>query len=132
MIPKTLGACADKLFILKDQKRLLQMEIDSIAEEEKEIQEYLIKELPNNGSQGVMGKIAKVVIQRKDCPTPKDWDTIQKYILKTKDFTILQRRLGEASIKEQWEAKGKNGKPNYKAIPGIDNFEVLKVSLTKV
>lgn len=123
-IPKTLGGCADQLFKLKLRKGIIQQQIDAIEEEEKAIQEHLIRELPNNGSTGVVGLLAKVNVLRKVVPQVKDWDQLYKHILKTKDFSLLQRRVGETSWKEQTE----NGKP----IPGVEAFTAMKISLTKV
>lgn len=123
-IPKTLGGCADQLFKLKLKKGVIQQQIDAIEEEEREIQEHLIRELPNNGSTGVVGLLAKVNVLRKVVPQVRDWDLLYKHVLKSKDFSLLQRRVSEASWKEQTE--------NGKAIPGVESFVAMKISLTKV
>ena len=45
------------------------------------------------------------------------------HIRKTKDFSLLQRRLAAPAIKERWEAG--------KKVPGVEPFAILKVSVVK-
>ena len=56
-------------------------------------------------------------------PTVSNWDDFYKYVLKTKDFSLLERRPGKAAIKERWN--------DGKAVPGITRFPVDKLSFTK-
>lgn len=63
-------------------------------------------------------------------PTPdyqphiKDWEVFYKYILKTKDFSLLERRPGRAAIKERWE--------DGKEVPGVEKFPVYKLTRNEV
>lgn len=123
-LPKTLGACADRLHLIRDAKALLQKQIDELDEERKAIEAKLIEELPKSDAGGITGKLAKVVIIRDAVPQAEDWDAFYKYVLKTRDFSLLQRRLSTSAIAEQWEGG--------KKIPGVKAFQVVKVSVTKV
>jgi len=122
--PKELGAVADELFQLKEQRSRVQKLADLIEEREKALKAYVIETLPKSKSTGVSGQLATVTIVTKDIPTAKDWDKIYAFILKTKSFDLLQRRLAEGSVKERWE--------NDEAIPGVEHFNAVTVSVTKV
>ena len=93
MIPKTLGACADKLWQLREKRSQLQHQADTLEAEEKAIKEYLINNLPKSEADGVTGKVAKVLIKTRSVPSVKDWDSFYKHILKTGDFSLLARKV---------------------------------------
>ena len=122
--PKELGAVADELFQLKEQRGRVQKIADAIEEREKLLKAWVIDNLPKSKSTGVSGQLATVTIVTKDIPTAKDWDKIYAFILKHKSFDLLQRRLAEGSVKERWE--------NDETIPGIEHFNAVTVSVTKV
>lgn len=123
-VPKTLGACADALYKLKEQKTDLNRQITAIEEQEKLVKEHLIQNLPKDDARGVMGKLSKASIVTKVIPTANDWDAFYKYVLKKKDFSLMQRRLSEGAIRERWEAGEK--------LPGVEPFNVVTVSVTKL
>lgn len=121
--PKALGACADKLYEIRQKRLAMQKEVDEVEAEEKALKEYIINTLPKSDS-GAAGKVARVSIVTKDVPQVKDWDVFYKYVSRTKSFDLLQRRLSDAAVKERWE--------NKKDIPGVEAFTVVSVSLNKV
>lgn len=121
-IPRSLGACADRLFQIGKEKSKLNHDVEALREEEAAIKQHLINELPKDQAEGVTGKLANAVITRKRVPTVKDWAAFEKFIFKTKDLSLLQRRPSEAAISERWEAK--------EEVPGVEPFLVLGVSVT--
>lgn len=121
--PKSLGACADRLAELRDSRKGAQEIVDSIDAEEKALKAHIIDTMPK-GDTGASGKKFKVAVVVKEVPQVKDWEAFYKYVLKTKDFSLLQRRLGEAAVKERWEAN--------KPVPGVEAFKAVTVSLTKI
>jgi hypothetical protein len=123
-IPKTLGLCADKLLELREAKSALQKQIDGLEENEKALKDHLIENLSANDSTGVLGKRCRAAITVKTVATVKDWDQLYKLILKTKDFSLLQRRVGDAAVRERWEAG--------ETVAGVEPFLVKQVSVTKI
>lgn len=122
--PKQLGACADKLYELR-QKRLEQQKVvDAIEAEEKALKEHIINTLPKSEASGVAGKLARVTVVTKEVPQVEDWDAFYKFVKKTGQFDLMQRRLTDAAIKERWE--------NGKEIPGVKHFQAVTVSINKV
>ncbi len=122
--PKLLGACADRLYKLVEDRRVAQRKADEIEAEEKALKEYIINTLPKSQARGVAGRVARVMIDQKEVPSPKDWDKLYKHILKTKSFELLQRRLATQAVTERWEAG--------KEVPGVERFKVTTVSLSKL
>jgi len=122
--PKQLGACADKLFQLREKRLEMQKAVDEVEAEEKALKEHLINNLPKSEASGVAGKLARVTIVTKQIPQVKDWDLFYKHVKKTGEFELLQRRLTDSAIKERWE--------EGKKIPGVESFNAVTVSINKV
>ena len=123
-VPKTLGSCADRLYKLREQKLQLNAKIKKLDEESAEIKSYLIDHLSKDNARGVLGKLAKVKINLKVVPTVEDWGKFYGYILKTKSWALLQRRCNSGAFRELWE--------DGKDVPGVEQFNVKEVSITKL
>lgn len=122
--PKAMGACADKLFELRNKRLAMQKEVDIISAEESALKNYIIENLPKSEASGVSGKLARVTIVVKQIPQVKDWEAFYKYVKKTGSFDLMQKRLTDAAIKERWE--------DGKKIPGVESFNAVSVSINKV
>lgn len=122
--PKALGACADKLFELRNKRLAMQKDVDAVAAEETALKNHIIENLPKSEASGVAGKLARVTVVTKQIPQVKDWDAFYKYVKKTGSFDLMQKRLTDAAIKERWEAG--------KEIPGVEHFNAVSVSINKV
>lgn len=123
-MPKTLGACADLVFTLRQERLAAQKVVDEIGEREQAVKKHLIDNLPKSQAGGIAGRLARVSITTKTIAQVKDWDAFYKYVLKTKDMSLLQRRLGTAAVQERWDAK--------KPVPGVEPFNVVDLSIVKV
>ena len=128
-IPKTIGLCADRLWEIKEAMRKGNLAIDALDTERKAIEAHLIETLPKSNAEGVSGKLAKVRIHTQTVPQVTDWhafyaDLALRYKKEgDQAFRFLQRRVGAPAVAEIW-AEGKD-------IPGVAQFQVVKVSLTK-
>ena len=121
-IPKSMGACADLLFDIRQQRLSAQKVVDEFKEQEKLLTDHIIDTLPK-GDQGAIGKHHQVSVYTDAVPRAADWDAIYKHIKRTGNFELLQRRLSDTAVKERWD--------DGKEIPGVESFNVVKVSLTK-
>jgi hypothetical protein len=122
-MPKTVGDAIDLLY----KVRLGRQKYAALEQEEKD-QEHLIEEkilamFDKNTLEGAKGKNAQSSIKRSEVPTLKDWNKFEKYLKKTGELDLLQRRLSVDACRERWEAK--------KAIPGVEAFTVVKLVTTK-
>jgi hypothetical protein len=122
-VPKTIGACADRLYKIKELKSELNRQSAVLDKEESEIKEHVINTLPKDEVNGVAGKLGRVTIKKTPKPSVKDWAKLYAYILKKKDFSLLQRKPSEAAIKDRWNEGEK--------VPGVESFTVVTVSVTK-
>lgn len=124
-LPKTLGACADELYRLKnEEKPKLQKQLDALDARRKELEAHLVDQLDASDATGVRGQLVNASIVTERLHTAKDWPAIWKYIGRTKQWQLLQRRLNSKAINELEEAG--------KKVPGTEPFNKKKVSLTKV
>jgi hypothetical protein len=123
--PKSLGACADLLFDLR-QKRL---DLDKLATaakaEETKLVEHIINSMDKN-STGAAGKhhAVRVVTKQKPQLDNEKLDEFYKYVAKNKRWDMLQKRLSEQAIMDTIEAG--------KQVPGVKMFTAVTVSLTKI
>lgn len=122
--PKAMGACADKLYELREKRRELKRQADALEEEEKALKAHIIDNLPKSEASGVSGKVARVSVVKKTVPRVEDWDKVYAFVKKNNRFDLLQRRLNDGAVAEMWEAK--------KQVPGVGTFEAVSVSLNKV
>lgn len=122
--PKALGSCADMLYELRAKRLIQQKIVDALESEEKALKDYIIQSLPKSEASGVAGKLARVTVVTKEIPQVKDWDLFYKYVKKTGQFDLMQRRLTTDAVKERWDAG--------KEIPGVEHFNAVSVSINKV
>lgn len=122
--PEALGACADRLYEIRQQRLALQKDIDALAAEETALKEHLIATLPKSDASGIAGKLCRVAIVTKAVPQVEDWDVLYKHIKRTGQFDLMQRRLVDAAVKERWDVG--------KKVPGVGYYTVVSVSLNKL
>lgn len=128
-IPKSLGACADKLFQLREQRLGLEAMADNIKKQETALKDHIIENMAA-GDTGASGKTHHVSVYTDDIPQIADADELFTFIKRTGSFDLLQRRLNNAAVKERLDdpkfMKAYKGK-----VPGVKMFRCKKVSLTK-
>ena len=123
-LPKTLAQCADQAYQKRAERLEVQREATAIGEEEKQLKEHLIQNLPKSQASGVSGKVANAKIEKKNVPQIVDKKKLLAHVKKTGDWDLLTIGVNTAAVEERWEQK--------KKVPGVDSFQVIKVSLTKV
>ena len=122
-LPDTLGACADLLHDIREERYRLQKLVAAQEAKETLIEEHIIRTLSDTEG-GAIGLRYKAVKERKSRPVVRDWGEFWKYVLKNKATEFLQRRVSDGAIQERWDAG--------KKIPGVEPFTYIKLSLTKV
>lgn len=123
-LPKNLAECADALYVTRGVRLELAKQVEELEKREKQLREKLINELPKSKSTGIAGKLARASVYSEPVPTVKDWDKLWSYIQKTGHFDLLHKRLAADAVKSRWE--------NKETVPGVERFNVVKVSLEKV
>lgn len=132
-IPKSFGACADMLFDLREARLAANKIVEALAAQEAELKNHLIDKLPK-GDKGAIGSHHKVTIVREKQPRIGDDKAFYDWVAKNRAFDVLQRTLNAKAVRDRLEAQPlKNKKTGErKPLPGIDMFDVVKVSVTKV
>lgn len=123
-IPKKLGTCVDKLYAMRAERLALQTKVAAIKSDEHLLTEHLIKNLSKEKAEGIKGKVAKAGVNKSVVGHVTDWKKFHAYVKKNNAFELLQRRCNDKALKERWEDK--------KTVPGVEPFNIIKVSLTKV
>lgn len=122
--PKTLGACIDQMYRLRGERLALQRAVDAIGGQETMMREHIINTFNKDDIDGAKGKAASCGIVRKRVPTVRDWNQLYRYIHATKSYDLLQRRVHEKAWRERME--------DGKVVPGVEAFDVITLSLTKL
>ena len=123
--PKSMGACADMLFTLKEKRLAADKVAAELKAQETELSNYIIDNLDKE-STGAIGKHHKVRVIVKQKPQIKDFDALAKWVKKTGRFDVFQRRLSEQAIMDTL------AQPRSKGVPGVELFNAVTLSLTKV
>ena len=122
--PATLGACADELYRLREQRLEAQKAVDALAAQEARLRDHVIGELERQGATAVSGQTARAGVTFTQLGKVADWDAFYAHVRATGDFSLLQRRLNDGALRERWDAG--------ETVAGVVPFAVPKVSLTKV
>lgn len=137
--PKSLGACADLLFDMREKRLAADKVAAELKAEESRLKEHIINTLDKD-SGGAVGKHHKVVVITKMKPQVKDWDKFYAYVKRTGAFDLFQRRLGEQAAMDRTTFGTRVDPTNEgalityvkKTVPGVEIFNAVDVSLTKV
>lgn len=127
-IPKKIGEIVDLKYQLRAKRHALQNQIKEISAHETALEQHLFKAFDNADIEGARGKLASASLSPRDVPVfdqndPKADEKFFKYLQKTGEFDLLQRRLSSTAFEERW-ARGVK-------IPGIKKFQLVKLSVTK-
>src|SRR6478609_11377872 len=95
-IPESLAAAADLYYEKREKRLALQREADALEEEEKQIKEHLIANIPKSDATGVAGKLCRVSVVTKERPQVEDWDAFYAHVAKNRakgGFALLNRAV---------------------------------------
>lgn len=127
-LPKTLAQCADRLFDVKAERLAESKKLEPLKQEETALKTHIIDNLPKSLASGIAGKKARVTVTKNTVPSVKDWEAFYKWIKKTGNFHVLGKSINAEAIEEIWAAS----KKGVKAVPGVEAFTVVGLSLNKI
>lgn len=123
-IPKTVGDAIDMLQDVRALRMAKEKEAAVIKERESALAEHIRGKLKAAGLESGRGKKATFTITVNEQVKVADWDKFYAYILKTKAWELMQKRVGATAIKERWKAGVQ--------VPGVEKLELPDYSLTKL
>ena len=119
----TLGEFIDALYQKRAERLEKQREVEDLKVAEKEAEDRVIAALKKNGMRGARGELATVSISERNDPMVVDWDALWEHIFKTRDTTLLQKRIGVTAWREHLDSG--------ELLPGTEPEEVTVLSITK-
>lgn len=121
--PKTLGACVDKLYSMRQQRLVVQAKVETMKSEESALQDHVLNNFKKDEVEGAKGKLASASITRTTVANVTDWEAFYKYIKKNEAWDMLQRRVNDSAYRARLEESV--------VVPGVEAFGVVKLSITK-
>jgi len=124
-IPKQLGAVADRLYTVKNTRLDAEKHIAALQALEVQLKNFLIDNLPKSMADGVTGKLVNATITKRPVPTVVDMEKFLAYCRKKQNADMLKVTYAPVldAVRARWD--------DNVAVPGIDKFNVVSVSLTK-
>lgn len=121
---RKIGTKVDRLFKLKEEKKKAETSVKKISEKINSLEKEIFNSLKEENLEGAMGKVAKISISKSTYPSVENWDKFYKYIQKTGDFDLLQRRPSTQAYRSRLEDGEK--------IPGVTPFTKISMNLRKL
>lgn len=126
--PKTLGACVDLAYEQRSKRIEQQREFDAQIEElkasEKEIFDHILRTFKKSDIEGAKGKTATAAVVRTTVPSVTDWPKVFAYIEAHDAWDLMERRMARVAYRDRLQ--------NKEVIPGVEPFEKVDLSLTKL
>lgn len=122
--PLTLGAAADKVWQLREEKRALDKQVTAIETQIKELTETIFGMCDEQDTRKAEGKKASISINYTEVGNVTDWDTFWPWVAKTKNFHLVQKRVSDPGLREQWELGKKT--------PGVEPFTKRSLSINSL
>jgi hypothetical protein len=119
-----VGSLIDRLKQLADKKSQAAAALEVAREAYATHERLVLQALARQKLAGGRGRVAQASIGSHVVPNVTDWDAVYKWILKTKDTSLLQRRVSSTHWGELINAK--------RVVPGISPVTLTVLSLTKV
>jgi hypothetical protein len=123
--PATIGSIIDRMFVVREERKLLADTDKDLKAEFDELEVQLINAMDTQDAMQSRGRSASATITEDLYPTEIDWDVLTDYIKETDSFHLLQRRLNTAPWREMLTI---NGEP----LPGTKSYLRRSISLRKV
>lgn len=120
---KTLAEMIDELYELRAARLAAQKEVDKMQAEETALVEAVLAGLASENASAAGGKRALAKTDPKVVPQVKDWEALHRHVKTRGHFDLLQKRVSDTAVKERWE--------QGLAIPGVEPYTIVKLSLTK-
>jgi hypothetical protein len=118
-----IGDMIDQLHTLREHKRALEAQVAAVEGEYKGVEEELMERLGREGVDASRGKLASCSISVSVSGNVLDWDALNAWIAKTKNFQLYQRRISDPAFRELMEMK--KGTPP----PGMEPFSKKRLNV---
>jgi hypothetical protein len=123
---KLLSTLADDYWVAKKARLAADKTAEMLKTKESALKAEIMEIMRLQNLSALGGELVRLTLDTKptDEPMVKDWSKVYAYILETKDFSLLEKRIGKAATKERWE-QGVD-------VPGVEKFQVYKLHESEV
>jgi hypothetical protein len=121
--PKTIGASIDLLYTLRATRIEKERLIEAEKATESALKEHIMANFAATELDGAKGKLATASIKETTNANIVDWEKYLKWMLKKKDYALVQKRVGITALREHWD--------NGETVDGVEQIVVKELSLTK-
>ena len=121
----TIGALIDKMKAVAIERSALSAKDKALSEEQKSLEAQIIELMDAQETRVGEGKIAKASIVESEEPAIEDWDAFTKWMTRTKNLHLIQRRISAPAWREIRALKKAE-------VPGIGVFNKRSLNLRAV
>lgn len=119
------GATADKLYAKIQELAKVNEKVKDLEGERKALENELLAAMQDSGTDIVRGKKATVSISETTRASIADWEAFEKFVLRTKNLQLFERRIAATAYREVKEGL-------KKPIPGLTEFTQQRINIRKV
>jgi len=122
-LPKTLGACVDMIYKMREKRLAAQKIVDEQKHLEETLKNHILSNFNRQDVDKASGKLATCAVTRRIVGDVEDWDTFTAYIAKNDAFDLLQKRVNDTAYRLRLD--------DNIEVPGVEAREVVSLSITK-
>jgi hypothetical protein len=121
-----LAKIADEYWQAYQDRLAADRKAKGLKETESKLSAQIMAEMLNQSMTAIGGHLVQLSLTKSDEPTlnVKEYEAFVEYVLKTKDLSLLERRINKDAVKERWAAGVQ--------VPGVHSFPVYKLSKHEV
>lgn len=123
-LPKSLPAAVDLYYQLREKRLEMDKAAAEVKKQESYVREHLIQTVPKSNMTGLAGKLCRVTVVTKEKFKVGDWQKFYAYLVKTKRFDLMQKRISDTAVAEMVD--------NGVKIPGVEKESYVDLSVNKV
>lgn len=118
-----IGEHIDDLVEQREKMRTIQKNLDELKSIYERDIIQILEMLDEQGLPKASGKIGTISVKETTVAHVIDWDKVYNYILRSKNFHLMQRRISDGAFREQLNLR------KGKRIPGIESFVKRGINL---
>ena len=104
----------------KESLRELQSQEKTLKQLINELENRIILNLENQGVDRIGNDVCTVSIKKEIVPTVDDWDSVHQYIIDTRQFELLQKRMSATAYRELQQMG--------QEVPGVEATELTRIN----
>ena len=121
---ESIGSMIDNLDKIRDKKRGLDEQVKDLEAQYRELTEKILDRMATENIPKASGRRATVSRSETIVGQLEDWEALTKYISRTKNFQLFERRISAAAFRELFEKKGE--------VPGVKPFTKVTLKHTSL